>query len=228
MALATIHDNHIILEGIKYFRGDASATAPGYYGKKKTRALSMNYLQVEDNLPAPKLDGKISDVAAFKITYKRGSFLKLFGGVRINIAPLEASGNHTLKVKSSHEGSLRLVKLVIRNGELEDAFNRSPKALEDFASLKGKERAVNRVLVAFDASFADDFTAASSFSVQGKVSAGVAEIEITAHGAAGAYHNSTINLSDGTVVGYLLAKPKWENHKSKINAFNDDQWSVSI
>lgn len=225
MAMANVEDNRITLEGIKYFRGDASSTAPGHYGRKREKAFGMNYLQVENNLPAPKMDGKISSVGAFSITYERGSFLDLFGGAKIAVGPLEASGSATLEIDRSHRGSLTLVKLVIQNGELEKAFNESPKAREDFASLKGKERAVNRVLVAFDASFADDFVSASSYSVQAKGGrAGAAKIEITAHG--GGYRNRTIDLSDGLVVGYLLAKPSWENNKSRIKAFNDDQWSL--
>lgn len=213
----TVAANHITLFGKKYFRGNSPSVTLGAYGEKKTPVFGQNYLEVQDTMPAPKIDAAPVDKATtVEIDYSKSSKGDIEAFVK-GILPVDGAGEVTYdKLKTAQ---LKLVYLVIHVGDLKTQVNSAGKVLDNLRSYGNDARVCHEILVAMKAETADTFASAGSIQVT-KAGTG---LSLTASGK----KSATVTVSSGTTFAYLLAKADWENNKDKIKKFTDDQWSVN-
>lgn len=218
MATAVIKDNHIKVSGIKFFRANAPVIEIGSYGKKKEPITAANYLEVQERLPAPKMDGKIKQATVVEIDTSKttkNDFL-----ANINALGVFGVSGGTAWTKAQ-QGHYKLIWLTMTLGKLKDAFNSAPKARNTLADMGGKGRAVHQVLIALEASEATKVDSGTSFDVS--VKAGILNVNVK--GGSNSSSGTDISIAPGTCFAYLLANPDWNKGKTKIDLFKDDQYS---
>ena len=214
MALATVHDNHLNFAGVNYFRGNSPSVSIGDYGEKKKPLFSQNYLEVQDNIPAPKLVVRAVTEVAIDFAKSTEADIKL----NLHVAG-SFSGSAGAAYESLKSGSLKLMKLDMTVGDVKGAVNSAPKVRDNLASYGSDARVAHQIFVVMEA------TEASAFKAGGKVTFSMQDATLQAHGGTGG--TTTISLKTGTTYAYLLCKPDWNGGKSSVEKFTDDQWSLS-
>lgn len=214
MANVNVTENHLTFGGVKYFRGKAESVMIGDFGDKKTPITGQNYLSIQDNLPAPKI--KVSRATVAAIDFKKSKKADVKAGLKV----AGWSGSAEAAYKGLKSGDLKLVKLEMQLGEVRDAFNRSPKALDNLASCGKDGRVAHEIFVVMKASMASEFTAGGK--IEASKSGGSLGLSVGGSGS----HKVTVGK--GTTFAYLLCKPDWKGlGKKEIKKFKDDQWSFS-
>jgi hypothetical protein len=216
-----VKDNHLKFLGINYFRTGADRVTLGAYGEKKSPILQGNYLEVQDTLPVPKLDGKIKSAAIVTIDWSKSTEADIMA----NIGALKVV-NTGVKITYSglKSGSLKLVHLIILANEIRNAANHSPKAIDNLASYGSDARIAHEIFVVMNAELASSFTTGVSFDVKASVGGG---ITVTSKGSASNSRSTIVTLSQGTTFAYLLVKLDWAKKKASIEKCTDDQWGPS-
>ena len=107
---AALYDNHINLEGFRYFVGHASDVLFGAYGQKKNSLIPGNppYLDVFDVIPAPKLTAMKLVTTALEVEFADAKSINLLAGLKI---PGLASGQVGVKVSDINGGRVKLLKV---------------------------------------------------------------------------------------------------------------------
>lgn len=219
MTTATIKANHIKVSGIKFFRANAPVVEIGSYGKKKEPITAANYLEVQERLPAPKMDGKIKQATVIDIDTNKTTENDFLANINALGVFGVSGGTAWSKAKQGH---YKLVWLTMTLGKLKDTFNGAPKARNALADLGGKGRAVHQVFIAMEASEATKVASATTFDVS--IKAGI--LNLNAQGGSNSSGGTDVSLAPGTCFAYLLANPDWNKGKTKIDLFKDDQWSL--
>lgn len=217
MGRAVIKNNYIKYNGKRYFKAGSDGVTITKFGSKKEPLTQANYLLPYDDIPTPKLSSRINTVSIVEVdtaSTKKSNFL---ANISSFMGIFGVSGDVAWqKIKS---GEYVFVLLTVDMVDLRKAYNQAPKALNEFADVPGKERAVCEVLIALEANEAEAVVNSSSFGLEmtnGK-------INVTASGGTSGKSVTTTSISPGTVYGYMLAKPKWKSKKSSIDHFTDDQ-----
>ena len=219
MTYAVIKENHIKVSGIKFFKGNAPVIEMGSYGKKKEPILATNYLEVQDRLPAPKMDGKIKQATVIEIDTNKTSKSDFLANINV----LGVFGvNADAAWSKAKQGEYKLVWLTIGLNDLKKAFNSAPKARNNLASYGSKARVVSQLFIALEASEASKVASGTSFDIS--VKAGV--LNLTAKGGTNGAGGTDVSIASGTCYAYLLANPEWNKGKTQIDMFKDDQWST--
>ena len=214
-----IKDNHLHLDGINLFRGNANIVQLGSAGEKKTPSTQENYLSVEANIPLKKL--KVNKVTVLTLNGARILGADVSASVDVpKIGTLSASAV-AAKLK---ENTLKLVKIDVLPRDIVDAANDSPKVLEALIRSGRDGRIVHQVVTVMEASNADTVRRGVTFSIE----PGDSGPKLTAR--AGATDLATVEISPGATFAYLLLKPKWDANQQKnwkkIDDWEDDQWSL--
>lgn len=220
MTTAVIKDAHIKVTNIKFFKANAPVIEIGSYGEKKTPILSANYLEKQDRLPAPKIDGKVQRATLVEIDTNKTTKSDFLANINV----LGVFGvNSESAWKKAKNGNYKLVWWTIDYADLAKAFNSAPKARNNLASYGGDARAVCQVFIALEAKEA--VRVASGTKLEVSIKAGIVNINVK--GGTNSSGGTDVSLAPGTCYAYLLAKPHWNKGKTKIEKFTDDQWSVS-
>ncbi len=220
MSTAVIKEQHIKVAGIKFFKGNAPVMEIGCYGEKRTPVLSANYLEKQDRLPAPKLDGRIKQATTVEIDTSKTSKSDFLANINV----LGVFGvNSDTAWKRAKDGYYKLVWLTIDLADLKKAFNEAAQARNNLASYGGDARAVSQVFIALEAKEATRVASGTRFEVSLK--AGILNVNVK--GGSNSSSGTDVSLAPGTCYAYLLAKPDWNKGKTEIEKFTDDQWSVS-
>lgn len=220
MTTASIKDNHITVTGIAFFKANAPVIELGAYGEKRTPAFSANYLEKQDRLPAPAMDGKIKQATVVDIDTSKTSKSEFLAN--INVAGVFGVGEDSAWERTK-DGYYKLLWLTIDLGPLKTAFNGAPKARANLASYGGDARAVSQVFIALEAREATRVASGTNFDLS--IKAGVLSLNVK--GGTNSSSGTEVTLKPGTCYAYLLAAPHWTKNKEEIEKFTDDQWSVS-
>lgn len=220
MATAVIKDNHIVVTGVRYFKASAPTMEIGCYGEKRTPVMSANYLERQDRLPAPKIDGRIKRATVVDIDTEKTSK----GDFLANINVFGVFGvNGDIAWERTREGEYKLVWLYIERTDLAAAFNDAPKARDNLARYGNDARAVDQVFIAMKAKEALRVQSGTSFDISLKTG----KLNLNVKGGSNSSGGTDVSLAPGTCYAYLLAKPHWNKGKTVIEKFTDDQWSLS-
>jgi len=231
MANVVVKSNHLTFGGKQYFRGGAEDVLLGSFGEKKTPLTKQNYLEVQGTIPASKLKVRSATECTIDFT-NSDTFAVSHSGVAegvIDGVPVKASVSGNASVDFGSKGHLRLVKLIVENGDMEQAVEALPPTLDTLRSFGSDARICHEVFVVMEASLAESLAASGSLTLSG--SAGIEGLKIsgTQTVAAGKTRTTTVTMSKGTTFAYLLLKIDW-NHaglkKTDIEKLTDDQFSL--
>jgi hypothetical protein len=214
-----IKDNHLHLDGVNLFRGNANIVQLGSAGEKKTPSTQENYLSVEANIPVKKL--KVNKLTVLTLSGVHISGADVNASVDVpKLGTLSASAVAT-RLK---ENTLKLVKIDVLPRDIVDAANDSPKVLDALIRCGRGGRIAHQVVTVMEASTAETVQRGVTFSID----AGDSGPRLTAR--AGSTELATVEISAGATFAYLLLKPKWDANQQKnwkkIEDWEDDQWSL--
>jgi hypothetical protein len=224
MSLAVFKDNHFTLMGTKYFVANAQTVSVGSYGQKATPVFGQNKLEVKDHIPAPKLDGKIKQVAPAlldSVSSKKSDFTSAVGAT---LKVFGFNGSVSTIYDELAKNHLKFVQFWMEENSIKDAANGSPKVLDDLRLYGGSARIAHQLIVIMEASWATSFTGATNYDFSADA-AGI--ISIQASGGAAVSGKDHITLSAGTGIAYLLLKLDWANGKNSIVNTHVDEWSLN-
>ena len=214
-----VKDNHLHLDGINLFRGNANIVQLGSAGEKKTPSTQENYLSVEANIPVKKL--KVNKVTVLTLNGARISGADVSASVDV---PKVGTLSATAVAAKLKENTLKLVKIDVLPRDIVNAANDSPKVLDALIRSGRGGRIAHQVVTVMEASTAETVRRGVTFSIE----AGGSGPTLTAH--AGATDLATVEISAGATFAYLLLKPKWDANQqknwTKIDGWEDDQWSL--
>ncbi|MBX3604670.1 MAG: hypothetical protein KF788_05345 [Piscinibacter sp.] len=220
---AVISDNKVNLEGFAYFVGKASSISPGAWGDKKTPIGpgKLNYLDVWDVLPAPKLAQVKMTTTPLEVEFKDQKGLNLMAALSV---PGLASGKVGLKMSDFSSGKVKLIKVSpVGEKELIRQINDSPKVLDKLIEFGGSARVVKDVLICVEAVLYSRFVASGASN--GAVM--IDGVMVRADRELGMDRSSEVRVGPGTVLAYSLAEPKWDatrdKNKSEVLDLRDDQ-----
>jgi hypothetical protein len=220
---ASLYDNHINLEGFRYFVGKASdVRCVGAYGQKKNSLIPGNppYLDVFDVLPAPKLANVKLVTTLLDVEFADAKGINLLANLKI---PGLAGGQVGVKISDINGGKVKLLK-VSPDGEHEliKQINASPQVIDKLIEYGGRARIVESVLIAVEGELYNHFSASGKSN--GAVM--VDGLLVKAEREANWEKSSAIQVQD-MVIGYSLAEPQWNAHqdknKTQVNDLRDDQ-----
>jgi hypothetical protein len=221
MANVIVNDNHLTYGGVGYFRGHAEEVELGSIGEKRTPLTKMNYLEVKDRIPAPKIATAKSTKVDIDFSKTSKSAFGAIVTAIIGGAPVELNGDATFEKLKKFE--LYLVKFSVMNNQMRDAANAAPDRLRSLAGWGGDARIAHQVFVVLEATVATKFD--NNVSVD--LSVGAKGLSATLSGSSTTSSSSVVPIAAGTCFAYLLAKIDWNKGKTKIEDLDDDQWSFS-
>jgi hypothetical protein len=224
MATATIRDNHILYNGVRYFRANSEEVELGSYGEKRTPLFGANYLEVYKNLPFEKLEVEDAVIAGIDFSHTTEHDFSAKGNLEVlGISGKVSAGQTYSKLRS---GELSLLKLSVKRGAMVDAINASPNARETIDSLGNDARVAHQIFVVMEAKLAEQMASATRFGV----SASKGDLTLELDGGVKSSGTTTVTLSEGSTFAYLLLDLEW-NHPSKkkrtkVVGAKDDQWGL--
>lgn len=212
-----VHNNHLTLNGIQYFRGGAESVFLGSYGEKKTPLFGQNYLEVQGDIPPAQLAVIGTTTVDIGFTKTTAADLK----VNLSVAG-GYSGSVDTAVNDLKQGTLKLVKFEMRLADVLSAINATPNLAGTLKKYGNDARVAHHMFVIMSATLAHTFTTATrtTFSKSG------GRLQIAANGGVSTSGSSSVTLSPGTTFAYLLCKADWNRGKSAIDKMVDDQWRI--
>jgi hypothetical protein len=224
MSLAVIKDSHLKFMGTNCFVANAQTVSIGSLGKKATPVFGQNKLEVKAHIPAPKLDGKIKVAGPFDIDTAQSSKSDFTKAVSASLKVIGFNGSENAVYEELTKKHLKLVQLYVEEEAMEDAANKSPKALDNLQSYGGDARIAHQLFVVMEAEFATSFTSGNKHEISADA---LGIISITASGGTTVRGKDKITLSPGTGLAYLLLKVDWNKGKTQIEKTSVDEWSVN-
>lgn len=221
MANVIVNDNHLTYGGVGYFRGHAEEVELGSIGEKRTPLTKMNYLEVKDRIPVPKIGTAKSTKVAIDFTKTSKSAFNTVVSAIIKGVPVKLSGDATFEKLKNFE--LSLVKFSVETNQMKTAANGAPDRIKSLASWGGDARIAHQVFVVIEATVATKFDS----NVTVDLSVGAKGLQATVGGSSTTSSSSIVPISAGTCFAYLLAKIDWNRGKTVIEDLDDDQWSFS-
>jgi hypothetical protein len=219
---ASLYDNHINLEGFRYFVGHASDVVFGAYGQKKNSLIPGNppYLDVFEVLPAPKLAAVKLVTTLLDVEFADAKGINLLAKIKI---PGLASGQVGVKVSDINSGTVKLLKVSpAGENELIKQINASPKIIDKLIEYGGKARVVESVLIAVEGVIYNNFVASGKSNGAVMVDGLIVKAEREAD-----WENKSAIHVHNMVIGYSLAEPQWSAHqdknKTRVDELRDDQ-----
>lgn len=190
-----VKSNYIKINNIKYYR--SNGVQLGDVGEKKTSVFSVNRVDSQSNIPAPKMKVQVAPRIAMSTSFA---------------SDLSASISYgKLDTKAFREsliaGELVLVRFFMNNRDIENAIESSPNLIESIRNYGRDTRVVSDVLVVVKALLYERVKSGGTLSLKRNGIAADAETYMEA--------SSTVALAPGTMIAYMLQKIDWEEHQKK-------------
>ena len=225
MATATVRDNHLLYNGICYFRANSEEVELGSYGEKRTPVFGANYLEIYKNLPFEKLQVEEAVIVGIDFSHTTEHDFSTKANLEIVGVSGKLSGSQTYSKLRS--GELKLVKLSVKRGDMVDAINAAPDVRSKLDSLGNDARVAHQIFVVVEAKLAEEMASSTGFGV----SATKGDITLELNGNAKSSGHSKVTLSEGSTFAYLLLEPLWDhpskNKRTKVVNAKDDQWGLT-
>lgn len=188
----------------KYYRSNGIRL--GDVGTKKTSVFSVNRVDAQSNIPAPKMKVKTGEPLA--MTSKFASEISArfsYNGI-----------NGSMFRDQLTKGDLKIVRYYMQPRDMENAIEHSPKLIETIRSIGRDARVVSEVWLVVDAKVYEKTKGGGKLNYQFSGS-GKTTIE----------RETTVTIGDDTVFAYMLEKIDWKEKQKKnwktIEKFNQDQ-----
>jgi len=204
MALATVTEGHMDLNGLGYFRANSLEIDLCDYGPKRTPLFAFNFMEVFKSLPFGKC--KIEKTENIKVNFEttRASDFALNANFQVVGATGKLSAKNVYDLTRS--GELVLTLLSIDVFDIITAANRSPLDLRELNRLGVEARIVNQVVIAVSAKLSEALTSSTDVSV----SAEKGEIKLSVVGRGSASQRIDTEIPPGATFAYMLLNPEWD------------------
>jgi len=218
---AKIRKNHILFNGIRYFRGNAEEIQVGSYGEKRTPSTAKylenkGYITILTSAIEQPTSVEISSFECTEADFNANGS-DIYKGVAID-------GEIEVNYEDASSAEVKLVKFSLPASSMAEYANVDDNALEDLREYGNKARIAHQIWVVMEAELAD----AVVHSTDTVISVSRGRMEFKLHGKFTSSSVTTVTISAGTTFAYLLAKPRWDYHKKKkrneIVDLDDDQW----
>lgn len=196
-----IRDSYLKVNGIRYFRGNASVISLGDFGRKKQPVFRTNYLEVYDNAGLVDVDLE----AKLILDVDQEELRKAMGSVTVAFAEQNASAN--LEGTKEKKWNLSLIQLAMSLSDIEsNVLDQEDE--EDFKRLGTKARVAYQVWIVLEAEYAKKVKSAGNLKATVLPGGAVINGELGANGQ----RETLVKLSKGSTFAYLLAKRKENSH----------------
>ena len=218
-SLVSIKKNHVKYSGNKYFRRNAHVVELGGYGRKKTEALSVNYLSVSGRIAKRHFEKiPLKSAGPIEVNWHDVSRSDLGQTANLKFFGFDTEQASAFDLIDAEAQRLKLMCFWVN----ENPLNNDANAVRENMAEEGKDaRVVSSILVAMDTRLAEFFSSQSTVSLDG--SDPDTALGITA--GTGYVGSKTIRLVGDTTIAYALQRPKWRNRKSEIDQLEDDWFS---
>jgi len=200
--------NFLKVNNTNYYRSNGIQL--GHVGKKNTSIFSVNRVDAQINIPAPKMKVKYGET----FVMDEDSATEIAGSVSFKGLSLKAFKKKLI------EGDLKLARYYMKNRVIENAIEDSPRLIESIKSFGRDARVVSDVWIVVDAEIIEKTKGGGTLGFKNSVS-GNASLE----------GETTMVLSTGTVIAYMLQKINWEEKQkknwSKIDYLSEDPWGLN-
>ena len=193
MGSYALKNKFLKVNNTKYYRSDGIQL--GDVGEKSTSIFSVNHVDAQSNIPAPKM--KVKADSPLSMT---ADFAEEISG-KLSFKGLTTS----LFKKRLISGQLKLVRYFMENDNIENSIEDSPKLIESIKNFGRDARVVSDVWVIVEAEIYEKSKTNGGLKFKRSASADV-KIE----------NETTVVLGAGTVLAYMLQKIDW-NEKLKKN-----------
>jgi len=219
----TVKKNHMVFQGIHYFKGKASSAEIGAWGEKKTPVLQANYLERKAQVPKKYID-KVK-VTTFDLS--ESSVTEAEFKANVNVASLVGlSSQDAYNKLKNGQYKFALVEILNKNGPFLNQINGNGRLIQKLVDEGNDCRIVTAVIIVISHQEANAY----GWSHQGKVEATLLEDGVLKFGAKSNVKgsgSSSYSLSPGSTFAYLLDKPEWDaklkKNRTKIEDWEDDQ-----
>lgn len=192
MGAYTLKKNSLKVNNTKYYRSNGIQL--GDVGEKKTSVFSVNRIDSQSNIPAPKMKVKYGETIAMTSEFA--------GEISAEVSYNGLSGSMFRKQLTN--GDLKLVRYYMENRDIENGIENSPKLIESIKSFGRDARVVSDVWVVVDAHMYEATKGGGKLNYKNSISGGT-KLE----------RNTTISLSKDTVIAYMLQKIDWKEKQKK-------------
>jgi hypothetical protein len=192
MGAYALTKNSLKVNNTRYYRSNGVQIAD--VGEKKTNIFTVNHIDSQSNIPAPKV--KIKYGEAINMT---SEFANDISG-EVNFKGLSVSAFK----KKLTDGELKLVRYFMENRDIENGIESSPKLIDSIQGFGRDARVVSDIWVVVEAEIYEKTRG------DGKLS-----FKSSASGAVKLERETTVVLSPDTVFAYMLKKIDWEEKLKK-------------
>ena len=208
----------------KYFRGNAYAVDIGCFGEKKDPIGPQAHLDVQGQVSAENLNGRVQYNGTVKIDWSQTTRVDVEGAGKLKFFGLNGKVAADLSYEKAKSARLELVNFAISEGPLEKMLNDGAGAARNFLAEEGNDgRIVSEVWVVVDGELAEHFATSGSIAV----SAGASGKGVALTGSGGKYGTQAIVFEEGTTFAYKLHKVKdWNKGKTQIANMEADYKGV--
>jgi hypothetical protein len=204
MALASISEGHLELNGLGYFRANSFEIDLCDYGTKKTPLAAFNFMQVFRTLPFAKCKVEKTENIQINSSSTRASDLALDADFQVVGVQGKLGAKRVLELVTKEELVLTLVSLSV--GDIVNAVNRSPSDLQELIRIGDDARIVNQVVLVTTAALSQALQSSTDISLS--MERGEAKLSFNGRGSAS--QSSDTVIPRGATLAYMLLRPEWD------------------
>lgn len=223
-SLVEIRKHHVRYGGNKYFRRNAHRVEICSHGRKKSSAVTVNYMSVSAKIARHHLETvpiKVDGPIEVNWSETTQEDLNHWGSLKFFDVNAEVADGFDHQTAVSQR--LKLMCFWINETPLKDCLNNRADRVRDEMAAEGNDaRIASSILVVASSQLAEHFATYSSTSLT--LNSMSTDIGITAGSTR--LSSQTIRLAEGTTFAYGLHKPKkWSKGKAQIEQLEDDWFS---
>ena len=192
MSAYTLKNKSLKVNNTKYYR--SNGVQLGDVGEKKTSIFSVNRVDSQSNIPAPKMFVKYGESISMTSEFA--------GDISASVSYKGLTGSMFRKQLTN--GDLKLIRYFMENRDIENGIESSSRLIESIRNFGRDARVVSDVWVVVEAEMYEATKGGGKLSFKRSAS-GEAKLE----------RKTTVVLSPDTVIAYMLQKIDWEEKQKK-------------
>lgn len=222
MLIADLNPRRFKVGGFSYFVAGAHACQIGGAGEKRSPVGKPKFVDIHAQVDANRIGTLRQRVLDVAMTVAQSNGFGSVVPLMISGVPAAISVDDAARQITSSD--LKLIHLMADEGPLKKATNDSPRILDDLIDWGPDARLIQEIFVVAHYDVAQKFMTSDTFMV-GVGTGGMMVANIGGNG--GRAGTIQLELSPGSVMAYLPAKPRWDaklkKNRSRIEELLVDQ-----
>jgi len=195
MSANILKDTYLKVENVKYYR--SNGVKLGDVGTKRTSAFSVNRVDSQSSIPAPKMKVRFGESITMT-SELANSIASVF-----TYGALSGAG---LKSQLTR-GKLRLTRYFLEDTDMIKGIEKSPRLIDTIRHIGRDARVVSEIWVVASANIVEESKNAGALGFAGSGGGGT--------GVSMSKGSSSISISPGAVLAYMLHKIDWKEKQKK-------------